>query len=90
MRLRRRPGTTEVVTLITRQGCHLCEEAIPVVQRSAAEVGARCEVVDVDSDPELQDRWTVKVPVVLLDGVEHAYWQVDEKALRAALRQRGR
>ncbi len=45
-------------------------------------------VQDVDTDLPAQERarWTDKVPVVLLDGVEHAYWQVDEKALRRALR----
>ena len=39
-------------------------------------------------DASEQDRATYgeKVPVVLLDGVEHAYWQVDARALRAALR----
>ena len=38
-----------------------------------------------DADPELHRRWTDKVPVVLLDGELHAYWQVDEMAPRRAL-----
>jgi glutaredoxin len=80
---RRRP---ELVTLITRQGCHLCEQAAPLVAAAAAEAGARYEVRDVDADPADVAAYSVKVPVVLLDGVEHAYWQVDEKALRRALR----
>lgn len=75
-----------VVTLVTRAGCHLCEQAQPVVALAAADVGASFELVDVDSDAGLRLRWTDKVPVVLLDGVEHGYWQIDEKALRAALR----
>jgi hypothetical protein len=44
------------------------------------------EVRDVDADPADRAAYTDKVPVVLLDGVEHAYWQIDEKALRRALR----
>lgn len=53
--------------------------------RVAADAGVSFEVRNVDDDPELRARWTDKVPVVLLDGVEHAYWRVNEKALRRAL-----
>jgi glutaredoxin len=80
---RKRP---QVVTFVTRQGCHLCEVAEPVVRRIAGEAGVGFEVRDVDADPADRAAWTDKVPVVLLDGREHAYWQVDEKALRRALR----
>ena len=71
---------------MTRAGCHLCEVAEPLVRRAAADAGVTYEVRDVDADPTDRARWTDKVPVVLLDGAEHAYWQVDEKALRRALR----
>lgn len=83
MRLRRRPSR---VVLVTRKGCHLCEQAEPVVARAAAEAGAAYEVRDVDADPADRERWTDKVPVVLLDDVEHAYWRIDERVLRRALR----
>ena len=78
----------EVVTFVTRQGCHLCAQAEPVVRAAAQDAGARFARVDVDVDldPADRERWTDKVPVVVLDGVEHAYWHVDERALRAALR----
>ncbi len=85
MRLRPTRHRPERVTLVTRAGCHLCELAEPVVQAAAARARVPLEVLDVDADPALRV-WSDKVPVVLLDGVEHAYWQVDEKALRAALR----
>ncbi len=81
----RRRRTPELVTLVTRAGCHLCELALPVVRAAAGDAGVPFEVLDVDADPLLRG-WSDKVPVVLLDGVEHAYWQVDERALRAALR----
>ena len=82
----RRRSKPELVTFVTRQGCHLCEMAEPVVRRIAGEAGVGFEVRDVDADPADRAAWTDKVPVVLLDGREHAYWQVDEKALRRALR----
>ena len=87
MRLRRRRPTRrtpELVTLVTRSGCHLCELAEPVVAAAARDAGVALAILDVDADPALR-AWSDKVPVVLLDGVEHAFWQVDERALRAAL-----
>ena len=74
-----------VVTFVTRQGCSLCERAEPLVAAAAADAGARFERRDVDADERDRVAYTDKVPVVLLDGVEHAYWTVDERALRAAL-----
>ena len=74
------------VTFVTRAGCHLCEVAEPVVRQAAQEAGIAYEVRDVDADPADRAAYTHKVPVVLLDGREHAYWQVDERALRRALR----
>jgi glutaredoxin len=74
------------VTLYTRAGCHLCAQAEPVVRRVAAEHGAEVEVVDIDTEPALVERYTVRVPVVAVGGVEVAEYEVSEAALRAALR----
>ena len=82
---RRRGSRVGTVTLVTRAGCHLCELAEPLVARAASDAGAALEVLDVDADPALRQAHTDRVPVVLLDGVEHCYWQVDERALRRAL-----
>ncbi len=85
--LRRRGQVAEVV-LVTRVDCHLCEQAAPVVAREAARAGAAYAERDVDASPGDLAAYGDKVPVVLLDGVEHAYWQIDARALRAALRAR--
>ena len=69
---------------MTRAGCPTCLEAEPVVRRLAAAAGVRLVVRDVDADPDLA-RWSDHVPVVLLDGVEHSRWWVDEAALAKAL-----
>jgi glutaredoxin len=84
MRRRSRTGPSSVV-LVTRAGCTLCAQAEPVVARAAADAGVPLEVRDVDADPDDLARWSDKVPVVLLDGVEHAYWRIDEPVLRRAL-----
>ena len=57
-----------------------------MVQRLAGDAGIAFEVRDVDADPGDRSRWSDHVPVVLLDGVEHSYWYVDEATLRSALR----
>ena len=84
LRWRRRPRPSSVV-LVTRAGCTLCASAEPVVARAAQDAGLPLEVRDVDADPGDRARWSDKVPVVLLDGVEHTYWTVDERVLRKAL-----
>ena len=76
------------VTLLTRHGCHLCDDARLVVERVAAEEGAGWDERDVDADPELVAAYGDRVPVVLVDGTEHGYWRVEEKRLRRALRGR--
>jgi glutaredoxin len=82
----RRRTKPSLVTFVTRDGCHLCEVAEPVVRRAAQDAGVAFELRDVDAAEADRAAWSDKVPVVLLDGREHAYWSVDEKALRKALR----
>ena len=82
---RSRPDRPSSVVLVTRAGCHLCEEAEPVVARLAGEAGVPFALRSVDGDPELQALWSDHVPVVLLDDVELCRWWVDEPALRRAL-----
>lgn len=63
-----------------------------MVERLAAEAGVRVEVRDVDADGEQgaadREQWSDHVPVVLLDGVRHSMWFVDESLLAKALRGR--
>ena len=71
--------------LLTRQGCHLCDVAGETLERIGAEAGIVPVAVDVDADPELQAEYGDRVPVVLLDGVEHSYFTVDVPRLRRDL-----
>jgi glutaredoxin len=79
------PESAERVVVLTRQGCHLCDEAIAQVAAICAETGEGYAVVDVDSDPELQRRYTDQVPVTFVDGAQHDFWRVDPARLKAAL-----
>ena len=78
----------ERVVVLTRQGCHLCDDAIAQVAAVCAESGETYAVIDVDCDPELQRRYTDQVPVTFVDGAQHDFWRVDPVRLKAALLRR--
>lgn len=65
------------VTLYTRPGCHLCEEAKSLIAPLIAEFGARLCEVNIDSDPKLQERYNVDVPVIFLGRRKIAKHRVD-------------
>jgi glutaredoxin len=75
----------ERVTLLTRPGCHLCDDARAVVARVAEEAGVSWGEIDITTDESLLVEWGEQIPVTLVDGVQHDYWVVDEARLRRAL-----
>ncbi|MGV9798311.1 glutaredoxin family protein [Mycobacterium sp. NPDC003449] len=84
-----RPGR-HTVTLLTRAGCQLCARAGLQLAGLRDELGFELVTTDVDEaagagDPTLRARFGDLLPVVLLDGVQHSYWEVDEPQLRADL-----
>lgn len=79
------PPADHRIMLLTRVGCHLCDDARGVLQRVAAEVGTPVQEQDVDADPQLRAQYGDWVPVILIDGREHGYFRVEEERLRAAL-----
>ena len=74
------------VRLLTRPGCHLCDDARTVVEAVCAELGERYDEVSIDDDPELTRRYGEEIPVTFVDGRQHDYWRVDPVRLRRALR----
>lgn len=73
------------VTLYTRPGCHLCEEAkaqiAPLLQRA----GARLCEVNIDADPALRALYDYDVPVILLGARKVAKHRVDLEQFRKQL-----
>jgi glutaredoxin len=69
------------IVLVTRQGCHLCEEALGLL----VELGVHPEVADVDTDDELHRFYDFRVPVVLIDGAVVAEGRIRRAQLVAAL-----
>jgi hypothetical protein len=73
------------VTLISKPGCHLCDDARAVVAAVTAELGEGFVEVNMLDDPALVERYAEMIPVTLVDGLQHDYWRVDADRLRAAL-----
>lgn len=73
------------VTLLVRAQCHACAAAESDVRRICAELGVPWSTSDVDADLELRAEYGDRVPVILIDGREHGYWQVEETRFRSAL-----
>lgn len=78
------------MNLLTRPGCSMCQAAATRLAELRDELGFRLTVTDVDEEaaaghPALRAEYGDRLPVVLLDGVEHSYWEVDEARLRADL-----
>jgi hypothetical protein len=74
-----------MITLLTRPGCHLCDTARDVIVKVAADLRLPWEERDITrSAQDLRDYWD-KIPVTLIDGVQHDFWHVSEQRLRAAL-----
>jgi glutaredoxin len=73
------------ITLLSRPGCHLCDDARAVIRRVAEDLGVAWEERDItQSEDDLREYWE-KIPVTLVDGVQHDFWRVSEGRLRAAL-----
>ncbi|GAA2378154.1 glutaredoxin family protein [Nonomuraea africana] len=73
------------ITLLGKPGCHLCDDARTIISRVAAELGVPWEEIDINSSPELTEKYWEMIPVTLVDGVQHDFWKVSEARLRAAL-----
>jgi len=73
------------VTLYSKPGCHLCDDAREVISAVCAEAGATWTEVDITQDAELNQRYWEQIPVTLVDGRQHDFWRVDARRLRAAL-----
>jgi glutaredoxin len=78
------------VTLYTRPGCHLCDDALAVLERVRAEVPFDLEARDIERDDELLRRYLERIPVVVLDGEEVFEFFVNEGELRRRLGTVGR
>lgn len=82
--------TRRHVELLTRAGCTLCRRVYDRLAELSAELDFELSSTDVDAaaaagNSALRAEFGDRLPVVLLDGREHSYWDLDEPRLRADL-----
>ena len=81
------------LTLLTKPGCHLCEEAKTVVDSAinkfksdhSSENPITLTEVNILEDQALLDEYGEEIPVLQINGATHAYWRIDSERLIAAL-----
>jgi len=71
--------------MLSRPGCHLCDEARAVVADVAAELGVGFEDRDISGSAADLAQYSDMIPVIFVDGVQHDFWRVSAARLRAAL-----
>lgn len=73
------------LTLLSRPGCHLCDEMRREVDALLADQPHEWNVVDVDSDPDLARRYGDSIPVLFVNGRLFAKIRVPRMASRLRL-----
>ena len=81
------------LTLLTKPGCHLCEEAKTVVDSAidkfksehSSENPIELTEVNILEDQALLERYGEEIPVLQINGATHSYWRIDSERLIAAL-----
>jgi len=74
--------------LVTREGCHLCDEMAVLLDEVLPSCGLSWSPRDIDAEPDLRERFTDVVPVLLRDGVPVAKLRVDRRTLERIVRGR--
>jgi glutaredoxin len=73
------------VTLYTRPGCHLCDEAKSAIAQLLREFNASLREVNIDDDPVLRERYDWDIPVIFIGHRKAAKHRVDLEQFRRQL-----
>ena len=73
------------VTIYSRQGCHLCDDAFNTLESMREELNFEIDVINIDEDAELVKLYSDQVPVIHIDGEHHDFYKVDPVRFRSSL-----
>ena len=73
------------ITIYSRPGCHLCDDAQNILESLREELNFEIEVIDIDRDTELNKLYSDQVPVIHIDGLHHDFYKVDPLRFRSSL-----
>jgi glutaredoxin len=74
------------VTVISRNGCHLCKIAIDKINSVKDELKFELEIKLINDLPELEQEYGEQVPVIIIDNKIHDYWRVDIERFTKAIK----
>jgi glutaredoxin len=74
-----------MVTVYSRHGCHLCENAIQTLEGMRQELRFSIDVIYIDENPELEKLYGNEVPVIHINGEHHDFYKVDPERFRTSL-----
>lgn len=74
------------ILLYTRKGCCLCEEMKEVIRKVAGEISFEMKEIDVDTAPDLREKYGSEVPVLFINGRKAFKYRVREEELRKRLK----
>jgi thiol-disulfide isomerase/thioredoxin len=74
-----------ILTLYGRAWCHLCDDMLAALEPLRAEAGFEVRVVDVDTDPALEEKYGERVPVLCDAQGEICHYFLDSAAVRARI-----
>ena len=76
------------LTIYSRPGCHLCDEMKAVVRRAIGSIQEPItfEEIDISTDSDLEARYGLEIPVLLVNGKKTAKYRVSEQELARMLR----
>ena len=77
------------VTIYSRNGCHLCEQAERVIRFVQRSQPFDLEVVDIDRDATLREKYNEEVPVIAINGVDAFRHGISSEELRKRLKAAG-
>jgi glutaredoxin len=76
------------VTLYTRPGCHLCEDAKAAIAPLLREFSAVLREVNIEGDAVLEERYGWDIPVIFIGARKAAKHRVDVEQFRRQLQER--
>ncbi|GAA1130162.1 glutaredoxin family protein [Citricoccus alkalitolerans] len=79
------PSPVPAVELLVKDGCHLCEDALAVVDEVCGRLGVDWKAVDIARRPDLAERHAEEIPVLMVDGVQRDFWRIDPARLERML-----
>ena len=73
------------VTIYSRYGCHLCDDAFNILESMREELNFEIDLINIDEDAELVKLYSDHVPVIHINGEHHDFYKVDPVRFRSSL-----